>query len=95
MDLIQLILIGLAIILPLIAQSKITSTYNKYSKIISDKNISGREVARKILDSNNLQNVGISVAVNNAYAEVKKVAKYTTNAPVEKGAFAEAIYKFI
>lgn len=42
-----------------------------------------------------VKNAGIGVAVNNAYSELKDVAKYTTNAPVEKGAFAEAIYKFI
>ena len=46
-------------------------------------------------DLSMVQNAGIGVAVGNAYLELKQVAKYTTNAPVEKGAFAEAIYKFI
>ena len=46
-------------------------------------------------DIDMLKNVGISVAVNNAYDEVKKIAKHITNAPVEKGAFAEAIFKFL
>ena len=60
MDFIQLILIGLAVVIPLIAQSRINSAYNKYSKIASSKRLSGKEVARKILDSNGLQNIGIS-----------------------------------
>ena len=42
-----------------------------------------------------IKNAGIGVAVNNAYSELKDVAKFTTKAPVEKGAFAEAIYKFV
>ena len=39
--------------------------------------------------------IGVGVAVGNAYSELKQVAKFTTKAPVEKGAFAEAVYKFI
>ena len=46
-------------------------------------------------DLNMLKNAGIGVAVNNAYSELKEIANFTTNASVEKGAFAEAIYKFI
>ena len=46
-------------------------------------------------DLNLVKNAGIGVAVNNAYIELKNIAKYTTNTPVEKGAFAEAIYKFV
>jgi len=38
---------------------------------------------------------GIGIAVANAYDELKKVATYTTENPVEKGGFAEAIYKYI
>ena len=57
MDIILLLLI---IILPLMAQTKITSTYNKYSKELNSINITGKEVARKILNSNGLNNVTIS-----------------------------------
>ena len=39
--------------------------------------------------------LGVGVAVANAYDELKQVANYTTVNPVEKGGFAEAIYKFI
>lgn len=38
---------------------------------------------------------GIGVAIANAYDEIKHVANYTTINPVDKGGFAEAIYKFI
>ena len=42
-----------------------------------------------------VKNSGIGVAVSNAYDELKEVAKYTTVNPVEKGGFAEAVYKFV
>lgn len=38
---------------------------------------------------------GIGVAVNEAYDELKNVAKYVTRATASEGAFAEAVYKFI
>jgi len=38
---------------------------------------------------------GVGVAVANAYDEIKQVATYTTINPVEKGGFAEAVYKFV
>lgn len=42
-----------------------------------------------------VKNSGIGVAVSNAYDELKQVAKYTTVNSVEKGGFAEAVYKFV
>lgn len=48
------------ILLPIIAQAKINSTYNKYAKIDNSINIKGKDVARRILDSNGLNNVSIS-----------------------------------
>ena len=42
-----------------------------------------------------VKNAGIGVAVANAYDELKKIANYTTLNPVEKGGFAEAVYKFV
>ena len=56
----ELVLIGVVIILPLIAQAKIKSSYNKYSKVLSSKGITGEQVARKILDKNGLHNVEIN-----------------------------------
>lgn len=46
-------------------------------------------------DLDMIKNSGVGIAVANAYEELKEVAQYTTINPVEKGAFAEAIYKFI
>ena len=46
-------------------------------------------------DFDMVKNAGVGVAVANAYDELKQVAKYTTSNPVEKGGFAEAVYKFI
>lgn len=46
-------------------------------------------------DFDMVKNAGVGVAVANAYDELKKVANYTTVNPVEKGGFAEAVYKFV
>lgn len=46
-------------------------------------------------DLDMVKNSGLGVAVANAYDELKEVAKYTTDNPVESGGFAEAVYKFI
>jgi len=42
-----------------------------------------------------VKDTGIGIAMANGYDELKSVAKYTTVNPVEKGGFAEAVYKFI
>lgn len=52
-------------------------------------------VGDNLNDLSLVKNVGVGVAVENAYPELKQVAKYTTKAPVEKGAFAEAVFKFV
>ena len=36
-DITELVLIGVVILLPLIAQAKIKSSYNKYAKVLSSK----------------------------------------------------------
>lgn len=54
MDLLILIVM---LILPAIAQFFVTSNYGKYRKIENEKNISGFEVARKILDENGLKDI--------------------------------------
>lgn len=60
MDLIICILI---LIIPGIAQIFISINYNKYKGILNNKKISGQEVARKLLDSNNLEYIYV-VATN-------------------------------
>lgn len=52
-------------------------------------------VGDNLNDVDMVKNSGIGVAVANAYDELKRVAKYTTENSVEKGGFAEAVYKFI
>ncbi len=49
----------LMLILPIIAQINVTSTFNKYSKVRSSRGITADQVARQILDSNGLYNVRI------------------------------------
>ena len=44
-------------------------------------------------DFDMVKNAGVGVAVANAYDELKAVANFTTTNPVEKGGFAEAVYK--
>lgn len=53
-----LVILGI-MALPLLAQFYINHTYKKYLKCESSKNISGFEVARKILDSNGLNDIHI------------------------------------
>lgn len=50
-----------AILFALFAQSKVKSTFARYLRVASVKGYSGREVARNILDQNNLQSVPIEM----------------------------------
>lgn len=52
-------LIIVPIILVLLAQFLVTSNYKKYAKIRNNRNMTGYEVARRILDSNGLQEVQV------------------------------------
>ena len=58
----ELIVYGLtfiALIITSLAQTYITSTYKKFSLVKNCKGMTGREVARKILDNNDLKNVDV------------------------------------
>lgn len=72
---------------------------NNALKILGDYlNINQNEmlaIGDNLNDLDMVENSGIGVAIANAYDELKKVAKYTTINPVEKGGFAEAVYKFV
>src|SRR5574344_862926 len=61
----DLILILIIIFVPLIAQIGITNAYNNYRNIQNSNNLTGKEVARIILDNNGLQNVGIEKVPGN------------------------------
>lgn len=54
-----LIYFALLLIVPLWAQSRVKSTYQKYSKIATSSYMTGAQVARKILDDNGLNHVTI------------------------------------
>lgn len=55
----DIFLLLLIIILPLIAQAKVRSSYNKYSKIKSSSNLTGKDVAKMILERNGINNVSV------------------------------------
>ncbi|MBQ3422199.1 MAG: zinc metallopeptidase [Romboutsia sp.] len=52
-----LLILGAAI--AFIAQTFVSSSYSKYSKVANSKNLTGKDVARKILDKNGLKNVKV------------------------------------
>lgn len=54
-----IIYFALIFIIPLWAQSKVKSTYKKYSQVPTSSSMSGAEVARKILNDNGLFNVAV------------------------------------
>ncbi|GLO66426.1 MULTISPECIES: zinc metallopeptidase [Oceanobacillus] len=54
-----LIYIALLMIIPMLAQAKVKSTYTKYSKKPTSSGMTGADVARKILDDNGLYDVQI------------------------------------
>ena len=59
----DIILILLIIFIPIVAQIGIKSAYSTNSRIENDLKITGKDVARKILDKNGLQNIDI-VCIN-------------------------------
>lgn len=75
-----LIFIGLGI--SLIAQIIVTSSYSKYKKVLNSKDLTGYEVARKILDKNGLQDIMILETKGNLsdhYDPTRKVIKLSTD----------------
>lgn len=56
-----LILVLPAIILSIIAQIRVNSTYSKYSKIYNERRITGAQVAREILDNAGLRDVQVQM----------------------------------
>ncbi|TSB47173.1 zinc metallopeptidase [Alkalicoccobacillus porphyridii] len=54
-----LVYFALLLIIPIIASGQVKKAYNKYSKIRNSSDMTGAEVARKILDDNGLYDVGV------------------------------------
>ncbi|WP_138417001.1 zinc metallopeptidase [Aquibacillus sediminis] len=77
-----LIYIALLLIVPMWAQSRVKSTYKKYSQIPTSSYMTGAQVARKILDDNGLFNVSIEETkgmLSDHYDPRKKVVRLSTD----------------
>ncbi|MBP5578447.1 MAG: zinc metallopeptidase [Ruminococcus sp.] len=55
----QIILLLIMILLPIIAQINVTSTFKKYSRVGNSRGLTADQVARMILDSNGLHHIQI------------------------------------
>lgn len=78
----DLLLIGLIIIIPLIAEIGVKGTYKKYLKVENKDGISGQEVARKILDKNGLKDmyvVEVEGELSDHYDPQRKVVRLSKN----------------
>ena len=60
-----LVLVLPMVILTMIAQGNVTSTYNKYSKVISRRGLTAEQAVRQILAANGLHNVAITRVAGN------------------------------
>lgn len=70
------------LIIPLWAQMRVSGAYKKYSKVAASSNMTGREVARRILDSNGLYDVSIEETrgvLSDYYDPRSKVVRLSTN----------------
>lgn len=76
------ILIWIGIIITLISDILVKSSYSKYKKVLNNKDLSGYETARKILDENGLSNIMILETKGNLsdhYDPNRKVIKLSTD----------------
>lgn len=76
------LLIWLGLIITVLAQTFITSSYRKYRNIENSKNNSGFDVARKILDKNNLKDIMIIEtrgSLTDHYDPTSKVVRLSTD----------------
>ncbi|GGA61419.1 zinc metallopeptidase [Ornithinibacillus halotolerans] len=76
-----LIYIALLMIIPLWAQSKVKSTYKKYSQVGTSSMMTGAQVARKILDDNGLYDIEIQETkgmLTDHYDPRKKVVRLSS-----------------
>src|SRR5690625_6807475 len=76
-----LIYFALLLIIPFWAQSRVKSTYNKYSRIPTSTQMTGAQVARRILDDNGLYDVQIEEVkgvLSDHYDPRKKVVRLSS-----------------
>ncbi|MCK0472099.1 zinc metallopeptidase [Halalkalibacter sp. APA_J-10(15)] len=77
-----IIYFALLLIIPLWAQSRVKSTYRKYSQVPSSSGLTGAQVARKILDDNGLYNVSVEEVkgtLTDHYDPRSKAVRLSTN----------------
>ncbi len=75
------IIIGPAIILSMLAQHKVKSTYKKFSKVASLSGMTGAEVARELLNKNGLRNIKVEQVkgeLTDHYDPKKKVLRLSS-----------------
>ena len=78
MIVVYILMIGI----PLLAQVKIKTEYNRYSKVGNSKKLSGCEVARKILDANGLEKiyvVEVEGELTDHYDPTRKTVRLSTS----------------
>lgn len=76
------LLIWIGLIISLIADLLVKTSYSKYKKVLNNKDLSGYDVARKILDKNGLNNIAILETKGNLsdhYDPTRKVIKLSTD----------------
>jgi len=76
------ILVFIGLVITLFAQFRVNSSYSKYKKISNNIGLSGKEVARKILDANGLMDVSVNEVSGNLtdhYDPTKKQVNLSTD----------------
>lgn len=76
------ILVIIGVLISLVAQIFVSTSYRKYKKVATKSGLQGYEVARRILDSNNLQNVDIvetSGELTDHYDPTRKVIRLSSD----------------
>lgn len=76
------ILIGASLLITIIAQISIKASYNKYKKQANSKNLTGFDVARQILDKNDLKDIiilEVQGELTDHYDPTKKVIKLSSD----------------
>lgn len=74
-------LIAIGTIITMVAQGFVSGSYSKYSKIANKKVLTGREVARRILDKNGLEDVDVvevSGYLTDHYDPTKKIVRLSS-----------------
>ena len=78
----DLILVIIVILIPLIAQIGVSSNYQKYKRLKNTKELTGYDVARKILDENGLEDIYIVETrgeLTDHYDPTKKVVRLSSD----------------